>query len=107
MDKSKGNAAYNESNDSVDPVEVANTLMYTPTASDIGYHLKFTVTIRQSEILRDDTHLEHISKVEVTAGPGLCPFEMRHLYTSSLIEKGIVGYLRFVEGFRRAAFAEK
>ncbi|KAK3602054.1 hypothetical protein CHS0354_025231 [Potamilus streckersoni] len=74
---------------SLDLVELANTLMYTPTASDIGYHLKLTVTPCQGEMARHDRHLEETSKVEVTAGPEPCPFETRHLYTSVLTDKGI------------------
>ncbi|KAL3854954.1 hypothetical protein ACJMK2_014189 [Sinanodonta woodiana] len=87
---SKNNAEKKKGADSSsDSIEVANTLMYTPPTSDIGYHLKFSVTPCQGEISRNDRRLEEISKVEVTAGPGPCPFETRHLYTSSLTEQGI------------------
>ena len=58
---------------------VANTFKYTPSVSDIGYKLKF-ICIPRKEYAFGFSQ-EVISETSVEAGPGLCPFEERHLYT--------------------------
>lgn len=59
--------------------EVGTSLMYTPSNSDIGYRLSLTCTPKNGQRSGKSVTVE--SKFEVTAGPGFCPFENRHLYT--------------------------
>jgi len=61
-------------------IELSREFSYTPCNDDIGCKLAFTFTPRHGE--REGKPLSVESKYEVTAGPGLCPFEHRHLYTS-------------------------
>ncbi|XP_053385923.1 2',5'-phosphodiesterase 12-like isoform X1 [Mercenaria mercenaria] len=59
--------------------EICQNLLYTPTNDDIGYCLSVTCIPRSGERSGKSVTVE--SRYEVTAGPGLCPFETRHLYT--------------------------
>lgn len=65
---------------------VGTSLMYTPSNEDIGYRLALTCVPRNGDRQGKPINVE--SKYEVTAGPGLCPFENRHLYTQKETEKG-------------------
>lgn len=63
----------------VEKLVVGEALMYTPSNEDIGYRLALTCVPRNGN--RQGKALGVESKYEVTAGPGFCPFENRHLYT--------------------------
>lgn len=58
--------------------------MYTPSNEDIGYKLEVTCVPRQGE--RSGLPVSAISKVDIEAGPGTCPFETRHMYTAELTD---------------------
>uniref|UniRef100_A0A336MZW3 CSON003646 protein n=1 Tax=Culicoides sonorensis TaxID=179676 RepID=A0A336MZW3_CULSO len=59
--------------------EVGTGFMYHAKSSDIGYKLKVTCLPRNSE--RSGPLVEAISKCEVQADPGVCPFDTRHMFT--------------------------
>ena len=59
---------------------------YIPSNADIGCRLKVVCTPRCGP--REGRNTEGISKVEITAGPGHCPYENRHLLTKELTEHG-------------------
>ncbi|KAI4492309.1 hypothetical protein M0802_009890 [Mischocyttarus mexicanus] len=60
---------------------VGDGYFYIPNLSDIGYRLKFSCTPRNDKDYGPLTEVE--SKCLVEAGPGPCPFDTRHMFTSS------------------------
>ncbi|KAK0044097.1 2 5-phosphodiesterase 12 [Biomphalaria pfeifferi] len=70
----------------VDLSDAVKSYSYTPLAGDLGHHIllvcvpKFSASTGKMEAV--------ISTVPVTQGPGLCPFEKRHAYTSEAAPKG-------------------
>uniref|UniRef100_A0A2M3Z9Z6 2',5'-phosphodiesterase 12 n=1 Tax=Anopheles braziliensis TaxID=58242 RepID=A0A2M3Z9Z6_9DIPT len=62
--------------------EVCRELTYLVRTCDIGYHLKFGCTPRGREERVGPT-TEIVAVRPVQAGPGQCPFEVRHLFTPS------------------------
>ena len=60
-------------------VQVSCDLIYTPTTNDIGHHLCLTCIPKNSS--RTGKELSCTSKVAVEAGPGVCTFDSRHLFT--------------------------
>ena len=62
---------------------VSNKFMYTPENKDIGYQLKFICVPKRGDIY-GFSH-EAVAKLVVGAGPGICPFDERHLYTSKVL----------------------
>lgn len=71
--------------DSVEWEDVATGFLFTPRSEDIGYHLKLKCTPSDGKV--NGPPAEAISPHEVGAGPGLCPFETRHLFTSSRLKE--------------------
>lgn len=67
-------------------IKVANTFSYTPTNEDIDFYLKLTCVPKTSDRTGKPFSVE--SKFKVAAGPGLCPFEHRQLYTKAVTGKG-------------------
>lgn len=59
--------------------EVATGYTYLAKSADIGYKLKVVCIPRSAE--REGPSAESISKCEVQADPGPCPFDTRHLFT--------------------------
>jgi len=49
---------------------------------DIGYKIKLKVTPKSLDQSKTGPEVEATSKCEIQAGPGYCPFELRHLYTT-------------------------
>ncbi|CAG9803412.1 unnamed protein product [Chironomus riparius] len=49
---------------------------------EIGYKIKLKVTPKSLDQLKTGPEVEAISKCEIQAGPGFCPFEERNLYTT-------------------------
>ncbi|XP_058824214.1 2',5'-phosphodiesterase 12-like [Topomyia yanbarensis] len=60
---------------------VATGYSYLVSPADVGHHLKFVCIPKTSQEV--GTLSEVISATEVQAGPGQCPFEVRHLFTQS------------------------
>lgn len=54
---------------------------YLAKSDDVGHHLKVVCVPKNSQ--RTGAQSEIISTTEVEAGPGQCPFEVRHLFTQS------------------------
>ncbi|KAL4217215.1 Endonuclease/Exonuclease/phosphatase [Mactra antiquata] len=77
----------------IERVKVCTELSYVPTNEDIGYRLAFTCIPRSGQRVGRPCNTE--SKFDVTSGPGLCPFEHRHLYTqkeTNINEIRVVSY---------------
>ncbi|XP_005187956.1 2',5'-phosphodiesterase 12 [Musca domestica] len=55
---------------------------YETSNDDVGHHLKFVVTPGNSQG-QFGPAVEQISKNEIQAGPGECPFETRHFFTQT------------------------
>uniref|UniRef100_A0A182YFG9 2',5'-phosphodiesterase 12 n=2 Tax=Anopheles stephensi TaxID=30069 RepID=A0A182YFG9_ANOST len=66
---------------------VCTELTYMVQKSDVGYHLKFSCTPKDASG-RTGPATEIISSQPVQAGPGLCPFEVRHLFTQQKLKDG-------------------
>ncbi|KFB39652.1 AGAP009079-PA-like protein [Anopheles sinensis] len=60
--------------------EVGNELTYMVKKNDIGHHLKFKCTPKDGSG-NNGAVAEIISVNPVQAGPGQCPFEVRHMFT--------------------------
>ncbi|XP_052893057.1 2',5'-phosphodiesterase 12 [Anopheles moucheti] len=67
--------------------QVSTELTYMVRKSDVGHHLKFSCTPKDSTG-RSGPMMEIISPQQVQAGPGLCPFEVRHLFTQQKLNDG-------------------
>ncbi|CAH1249725.1 PDE12 [Branchiostoma lanceolatum] len=76
----------NEQDNQTNWVQASRDLIYTPVNSDIGSKLKFVCTPRCDG--KEGVTMETVTSCQVEAGPGLCPFENRHLYTKKRTEKG-------------------
>ncbi|XP_076238085.1 2',5'-phosphodiesterase 12 isoform X2 [Calliopsis andreniformis] len=61
-------------------VHVGDGYLYIPDVSDLGCKLKIACTPRNSA--GKGPMIEVISNNKVEAGPGVCPFETRHVFTS-------------------------
>jgi len=60
-------------------VEVGSGFYYTPSTCDIGCHLKVVCAAQNGSVCGPSS--EVISTNPVEAGPGACPFELRHAFT--------------------------
>jgi len=72
--------------EAVERCKVGNELVFSPSNEDLGYRLLLTCTPKHGN--RSGRPMTVESKYDVTAGPGFCPFENRHLYTQRETEKG-------------------
>lgn len=59
---------------------------YETSNEDVGHHLKFVLTPGNAEGHFGPV-VEQISKNEIQAGPGQCPFETRHFFTQKPIDE--------------------
>lgn len=55
-------------------------------SDDIGYRIKLLLTPKNADKSKIGPEVEATSKCEVQAGPGVCPFEERHLYTQERLK---------------------
>ena len=67
-------------------IKVCDKFSYTPTNDDIDFYLKLTCIPKSGDRTGRPYSVE--SKFPVTAGPGLCPFEERQMYTKTTTGKG-------------------
>ncbi|XP_013133622.1 PREDICTED: 2',5'-phosphodiesterase 12 [Papilio polytes] len=65
-------------------IPVGNSYSYVPTSVDVGMKLKLECTPGNNNTI--GPAVETISTTEVEAGPGPCPFETRHHFTSSKLK---------------------
>lgn len=70
---------YKKTQTAVDWKEIGSGFSYTPTVEDIGHLLKVSCHPRREMIC--GPVVEAVSKAPVEAGPGECPFELRHAFT--------------------------
>ena len=82
-----------DSKETSECIKVGDQLCYTPTNEDIDFHLRLTCTPKSGE--RSGKPFSVDSKFATTAGPGLCPFEHRHLYTKTVTGKNEYDLLHF------------
>nr|CAD7442221.1 unnamed protein product [Timema bartmani] len=61
------------------PNGVGEGYFYTPSTSDIGHKLKLSCVPKNGD--QEGPQSEVISSTSVGAGPGMCPFEKRHVFT--------------------------
>nr|CAD7262854.1 unnamed protein product [Timema shepardi] len=66
-------------NEPVTWVQVGEGYFYTPSTSDIGHKLKLNCVPKNGD--QEGPQSEVISSTSVGAGPGMCPFEKRHVFT--------------------------
>ena len=64
--------------------EVSREKQYTPSNADIGHALKMECIPRNGE--QSGFIKEIIAKHVIDAGPGFCPFENRHAFTSNYVD---------------------
>ncbi|KZC13699.1 2',5'-phosphodiesterase 12 [Dufourea novaeangliae] len=62
-------------------IHVGEGYFYIPTASDVGCKLKLKCVPRKGD--QTGPAIEIISNGKVEAGPGVCPFEIRHCFTKT------------------------
>lgn len=77
----------------IDRQEISRNFSYMPTNDDIGYHLAFTCTPKSGDRVGKPFTAE--SKFDVTTGPGVCPFETRHLYTQKKTQLGEIRVITY------------
>ncbi|KAG5683242.1 hypothetical protein PVAND_012535 [Polypedilum vanderplanki] len=61
--------------------EIGRGFSIVTKTEDIGHHLKIVAIPKSKNGDKIGPQVEAISKNEVNAGPGVCPFETRHLFT--------------------------
>ena len=64
--------------------EVGRGYYYTPTLSDIGSYLKLVCAPQNGDVIGPSSDVVSTNPVE--AGPGLCPFELRHAFTRDRLD---------------------
>ncbi|XP_053677994.1 2',5'-phosphodiesterase 12 [Anopheles nili] len=64
---------------------VGNEFTYMAQKTDVGYYLKFSCTPK-NDSCTTGPKTEIISPHPVQAGPGQCPFEVRHLFTQQKLK---------------------
>ena len=89
--------------------KVGSDFIYTPTVEEVGYYLKLECIPSSSQ---SKGHLRQVTSVAtVSAGPGLCPFDQRHLYTNCRLEGSgafrVVSYNILADTYATGEFAEK
>jgi len=90
-------------------LEVGKEMIYTPTTDDIGFNLKMTC-FAGNENGFSPISKEFVFKETVSAGPGHCIFDQRHLYTkkahsNSSDELRLVCYNILADIFTTSEFA--
>ncbi|CAD5119216.1 DgyrCDS7848 [Dimorphilus gyrociliatus] len=66
-------------------VELSNEREFRPSVNDIGCRIKCTILPRNKD--KNGQEKSGESKCTISAGPGVCPFEERHLYTTEPCDK--------------------
>lgn len=78
---SRGKLPANKREDQIEWEEIGRGFSFLVRQDDIGFKLKVTATPRSADGNKQGPVVETIAKNEVQAGPGVCPFETRHLFT--------------------------
>uniref|UniRef100_A0A1B6L0R0 2',5'-phosphodiesterase 12 n=1 Tax=Graphocephala atropunctata TaxID=36148 RepID=A0A1B6L0R0_9HEMI len=86
---------------------VGESFIYIPTVGDIGHKLRLECTPKNSTAVGPSVLCESDTVVE--AGPGHCPFENRHVYTSqrtSYQRLRVVSYNLLADVYSSTSFAQ-
>lgn len=77
----RGKLPANQKEDEIAWEEIGRGFSITARYEDIGYRLKLKATPKSADGIKVGPSVDAISKTEIQAGPGNCPFEIRHLFT--------------------------
>ena len=99
-----------KSNCSVNDWELlAESFIYTPMNDDVSYYLKCVCTPGNKDFYFETLQEEVVSSVPVSANPGVCLFDKRHLYTPQYLDSSkefrIVTYNILADLFADSDFA--
>ncbi|XP_077997453.1 2',5'-phosphodiesterase 12-like [Glandiceps talaboti] len=92
---------------SEDWVEVMKGKVFQPQISDVGFKIKVNCEPKNGQ--RRGNSKERISDCEISAGPGVCPFENRHLYTQKRVGNDgfrVVSYNILADQYATTEFAQ-
>lgn len=70
---------FRDTSDGEEWTKLADGNLYLMSINDIGHKLKIVCTPKNGPLIGPS--VECISKCSVEAGPGLCPFQLRHMFT--------------------------
>lgn len=79
-DKDLSTFTWFKSKNLTDWVNIGNNYILTPSNEEIDHYLKLSCIPRNLEF--EGPEIETISTCKVEANPGLCPFEIRHKFTT-------------------------
>lgn len=102
----KGKVPASKKEDQIEWEEIGVGFTYLVQAEDIGYKLKVDCIPRSNE--KCGNSASAVSKNTVEAGPGLCPFEVRHLFTESKLsgdEFRVVSYNLLADYYADSEFS--
>ncbi|XP_066914284.1 2',5'-phosphodiesterase 12-like [Clytia hemisphaerica] len=71
---------YKKLPDSTDWILAGENLIFTPSVEDIGFELKLSCQSGNEDEIREDFQ-EFVFTEPISAGPGQCLFDKRHMYT--------------------------
>lgn len=71
----------NNREDQIEWEEIGRGFSFLVRQDDIGFRLKLKAIPRSADGTKEGPAVESIAKNEIQAGPGICPFETRHLFT--------------------------
>lgn len=77
----RGKPPANGREDQIEWEEIGSGFSFLVRQEDIGYKLKLKIVPKSSDKIKEGPIMEAIGKNDVQAGPGVCPFETRHLFT--------------------------
>jgi 2',5'-phosphodiesterase len=77
----RGGMPENKREDQIVWEEIGRGFSFLVRQEDIGFRLKVKAIPRSTDGLKEGPEVESIAKNEIQAGPGICPFETRHLFT--------------------------
>ncbi|XP_060072172.1 2',5'-phosphodiesterase 12-like [Ylistrum balloti] len=73
--------------------EVSRTCIYTTTVEDIGWKLMLKCIPKRGAISGEEVYT--VMKSSITPGPGICPFQARHLFTEHITEPNCVRVMSY------------
>lgn len=82
----RGKLPANGKEESIEWTEIGRGFAFLVRHDDIGYKFKVKATPKSADRTKTGPTTEAISKSEVQAGPGCCPFETRHLFTMDRLQ---------------------
>lgn len=77
----RGKLPASKKEDQIEWERIGKGFSFVTRHEDIGYRIKLKAIPKSKNGIRVGPEVEAISKSDVEAGPGYCPFECRHLFT--------------------------